>query len=49
MEAGANNSPYTPQGAGKTGTPTGLERFANGFVDPVRNILVEAGHQACSA
>lgn len=42
MEAGANKSPYEPAGARK-GTPSGLERFANGFVDPVRNILVEAG------
>lgn len=41
MEAG-NTSPYKATGK-PNGSPTGLERFANGFVDPVRNILVEAG------
>ncbi|WP_026909858.1 MlaE family ABC transporter permease [Patulibacter minatonensis] len=43
MEAGNSPAPYQPAGAGRKGTPTGLERFAGGFVDPVRNILVEAG------
>ncbi|EHN10998.1 protein of unknown function DUF140 [Patulibacter medicamentivorans] len=45
MEAGVQPSPYEPRRRRPT-RPSGLERFANGFVDPVRNILVEAGQIA---
>ncbi|WP_320671805.1 MlaE family ABC transporter permease [Patulibacter defluvii] len=45
MEAGVQPSPYEPRRR-RTSRPSGLERFANGFVDPVRNILVEAGQIA---
>ncbi len=45
MEAGAHSSPYEPR-RGRPARPNGLERVANGFVDPVRNMLVEAGQIA---
>ncbi|MCK9250615.1 MAG: ABC transporter permease [Solirubrobacteraceae bacterium] len=46
MEAGAPPQPYRPPTAKRPQSPGPLERLANGFVDPIRNILVEAGQIA---
>jgi phospholipid/cholesterol/gamma-HCH transport system permease protein len=49
MEASAHREPYRRTGQGATSSPTGLDRVARGFAEPVRSLLSEAGDIAAFA